>query len=218
MADHPLGPYTFKGNYIPKFEGQAGTNHGSIVKYQDKWIAFHHSAIVSGGKSEVRSLMADWLLYNTDGTIKPIFPSKDGISLGIKPTSTILLEAENGKAAGGKLAGTQVETSTKDFSGKGYVTGFDIRQDYVQVLAQVGYDMKARLKVRLSADADFAADIMVWPNMLDGWSGTKLKKTNSWEDIDLGEVQLHQGDNLIKFTSHNNVNLKIDYFLVKPLN
>jgi hypothetical protein len=117
-AEKPLGPFTFKGNYIPKFEGQAGTNHGSIVEYKGKWIAFHHSAIVSGGKSEVRSLMADWLEYNPDGTIKPIIPSKEGISNGVKPKSTILLEAENGKAAGGKLAGTAVEAQHQVSRGK----------------------------------------------------------------------------------------------------
>jgi hypothetical protein len=85
------------------------------------------------------------------------------------------------------------------------------------VLAQVGEAMKANLKIRLSADSNFAADIMVWPNMRDGWNGTKMKKTNGWELIDLGEVQLYQGDNLIRIQTHQNANLKVDYFLVEPL-
>ena len=97
------------------------------------------------------------------------------------------------------------------------MTGFDKRYDYVQVLAQVGEDMQARLKVRLSADQDFAADILIWPNMLDGWNGTKLRKTNGWETIDLGEVQLHRGDNSIRINTHQDVNLKIDYFILEPI-
>jgi hypothetical protein len=217
MAEKPLGPFNFKGNYIPKFEGQAGTNHGSIVKFKGKWIAFHHSAMVSGGKSEVRSLMADWLEYNADGTIKPIIPNKEGISKGAKPTNIILLEAENGVPAGGKLMGTFVDSAMNGFSGKGYATGFDKRYDYVQVLAQVGDSMRANLKIRLSADADFAADVLVWPNMLDGWNGTKMKKTNGWELINLGKVQLHQGDNIIRIQSNGNVNLKIDCFVIEPI-
>lgn len=217
VADKPLGPYVFKGNYIPKFQGQAGTNHGSIVKFRGKWIAFHHSAMVSKGKSEVRSLMADWLYYNPDGTIKTIVPSPSGISEGRPAQCRIFLEAENGVPAGGKLAGTQIESSLNGFSGKGYASGFDKRYDYVQVLAQVGEDMKARLKVRLSADQDFAADVLIWPNMLDGWGGTKIRKTAGWETIDLGEVQLHRGDNSIRINSHQNVNLKIDYFILEPI-
>jgi hypothetical protein len=58
VADKPLGPYTYKGNYIPYFEGQAGTNHGSIVKFKGQWLAFHHNMMISEGKSEQRSLMA----------------------------------------------------------------------------------------------------------------------------------------------------------------
>lgn len=217
VADKPLGPYVFKGNYIPEFKGQAGTNHGSIVKFNGKWIAFHHSAMVSGGKSEVRSLMADWLHYNEDGTIKPIIPDPKGISDGVPTRCQIFLEAEDCLQAGGKMAGTQAESVLAGFSGKGYVAGFDKRYDYVQVLAQVGEDMKARLKMRISASADFAADVLVWPNMLDGWNGTKIKKTNGWKIVDLGEVQLHQGDNNIRINTHQDVGLKIDYFMVEPL-
>ena len=217
VADKPLGPYVFKGNYIPEFKGQAGTNHGSIVKFNGKWIAFHHSAMVSGGKSEVRSLMADWLHYNEDGTIKPIIPDPKGISDGVPTRCQIFLEAEDCLQAGGKMAGTQAESVLAGFSGKGYVAGFDKRYDYVQVLAQVGEDMKARLKMRISASADFAADVLVWPYMLDGWYGTKIKKTNGWEIVDLGEVQLHQGDNNIRINTHQDVGLKIDYFMVEPL-
>jgi len=173
--------------------------------------------MVSKGKSEVRSLMADWLIYNPDGTIKPIIPNINGISEGIKPTCKIWLEAEYGKAAGGKLVGTTVETNENGFSGKGYVTNFDKRYDFVQVLAQVGEDTKANLKIRMNADADFSADILVWPNMLNGWDGTKLKKTNGWKEIDLGEVQLHQGDNIIRIQAHQKVNLKVDYFVITPI-
>jgi beta-xylosidase len=80
ISEKPLGPYAFKGKYIPEFKGQAGTNHGSIVKFKGKWIALHHSAILSGGKSEVRSLMGDYLYYNADGTIQPIVPNPAGLS------------------------------------------------------------------------------------------------------------------------------------------
>ena len=96
IADQPLGPYSSKGKYIPKFKNQAGTNHGSIVKFKGNWIAFNHAAILSGGNGYVRNLMADWLYYNPDGTIKTIVPNKKGVSNGIKSKSVIKLEAENG--------------------------------------------------------------------------------------------------------------------------
>ena len=211
-AEKPLGPYTFKGKYIPEFKGQAGTNHGYIVKFKGKWLALHHSAMVSGGKSEVRSLMGDFLFYNADGTIRTIIPNPAGLSEGKPTTCTVFLEAEDANAAGGKLMETQIASEFQGFSGKGYVTNFLNHYNYVQVLVQVAKDMKAKMKIRLCADADFSADILVGNHMRDGWNGTKMKKTNGWEEIDLGEISLKEGDNLIRINSHQNVNLKVDYF------
>jgi Beta-xylosidase len=217
IAEKPLGPYTFKGKYIPEFKGQAGTNHGSIVKFNGKWIALHHSAILSDGKSEVRCLMGDYLYYNTDGTIKTIVPDPAGLSQGKPTTCTVFLEAEDAPGAGGKLMETKFSNEVPGFSGTGYVTNFLNHYNYLQVLVQVAKNMKATLIIRLAADADFSADILVGALMRDGWNGTKIKKTNGWEEINLGEVELKEGDNIIRINSHQNVNLKVDYFkLIMP--
>ncbi len=217
-SDKPLGLYKSQSKYIPLFKGHSSTNHGSIIKYKNNWIAFHHSSWLSGGVFEERSLMADYLYYNPDGTIKPIIPDSLGLSKG-KPTNCIIfLEAENGKAAGGRFEGTQVENSFPGYSGKGYVTGFDVRRDYVEVLVQVAKDMKATLKMRYAAEKDFTADILVGPKMIVGWGVLKLNKTNGWEEVNLGEVELKAGDNKIHFSSRDNINIsiKIDYFIVEP--
>lgn len=94
MSKNPLGPFTFKGKYVPAIKDHAGTYHGSIIQFKNKWIAFYHSKILSGN-AYCRSLMADWLHYNPDGTIIPIQPSKEGISNGVTPKCKILLEAES---------------------------------------------------------------------------------------------------------------------------
>ena len=97
-----------------------------------------------------------------------------------------------------------------------FYPGFDIRQDYAEVLVQVAKDMNANLKIRLSAEADFPADILVGPFMLAGWNGLPIKKTNGWEEVDLGTIPLKAGDNKIRFTCHKNPHVKVDYFLVTP--
>ncbi len=216
ISEKPLGPYKYMGKYISVFKGCSGTNHGSICKYKDNWIALYHSAWVSGGKSEVRNLMANYLYYNADGTIKPVLTDTLGITNGVLTKSIILLEAENAMASGGKLEGTKVESSIKGYSCKGYVTGFKYRPDYVEVLVQVAKDMDADLKIRLSSDSDFYADILVGVTMLAGWEGLKIHKTIGWEEIDFGKVRLKEGDNKIRFTSHD-YNIKIDYFKLEPI-
>ena len=72
--------------------------------------------------------------------------------------------------------------------------------------------MKANLKVRLSAEANYTADVLVDVTMMADWGGLPLKKTNGWETIDLGEILLKAGDNKIRFTPQQNINLNIDFF------
>lgn len=217
ISDNILGPYEYKGKYISEFNGQAGTNHGSIIQFKGKWIAFHHAAWLSNGISESRNLMADFLEYNTDGTIKPIIPNKEGISGGKEGKTTIHLEAENAPKQGGTLGSVFIDKDKKGFSGSGYVTGFDIRRDYIEVLVQVANDTKANLKIRLDANSDFTADVLTGVTMMAGWDGLPIKKTNDWEVIDLGEVQLKSGDNYIRFTTQKDIDLKVDYFEIIPL-
>jgi hypothetical protein len=88
--------------------------------------------------------------------------------------------------------------------------------DYVEVLVQVANDIKANLKIRLSADNDFKGDVLVGVKTLAGWDGTAFKKTNGWEEVDLGQVELKQGDNKIRINSKKNVNLKVDWFKIEP--
>lgn len=212
VSDKPLGPYETKGQYIPFFEGQAGTNHGSIVQYKGEWLAFHHAALVSGGMSEVRNLMMDKLEYTSQGgiqTIKPAIREK-------APVCHILLEAESAPKAGGDLKGTFVENTVPGFSGRGYVTGFDVSHDNVSVLAQVATDMKSRLLIRYRADKDFRSTILVGNYVLNGWQDVIVPKTNGWSELDLGEVSLHAGDNRIRFTCKEEAGLMIDYIKLIP--
>jgi len=127
-----------------------------------------------------------------------------------------MLEAENGKASGGRLNGTETANNFPQFSGKGYVTGFDVSHDYVEVLVQVANDMKANLKIRLAADNDFNGDVLVGAKTLAGWGGTAFKETDGWEVIDLGLVDLKQGDNKIMINSKQNANLRVDWFKLEP--
>ncbi len=214
VSENILGPYQFKGNYLPFFEGQSATNHGSIVQFKEHWISFYHAAWLSEGINESRNLMADFLSYNKDGTIKAIIPSKEGVSSGKKGKTIIHLEAENALLQGGKFGAIAKDFKGKGFSGTGYVTGFDKRRDYIEVLVQVAKEIKVNLQVRLSADADYTADILVGFTMMADWGGLPMKKTKGWEIIDLGKIVLKAGDNKIRFTPQQNVNLKIDYFQI----
>lgn len=217
-ADKPLGPYTFQKIYIPKFAGHSGTNHGSIIEWKGKWIAFHHGSQLSQGNSSCRNLLADWLSYDKKGEIKTINDPK-GLGLAEKSKVTIFLEAENAAMQGGKLDGVYVSNTTKGYSGNGYVTGLDTKFNFVEVMAQVAKKTRCNLTIRINADADFHADFLVGCRVLNNeWNGMLINKTDGWQEIHFENIELEVGDNPIKMQSYQDANLKIDWFKIDILN
>ncbi|MBN2174082.1 MAG: family 43 glycosylhydrolase [Bacteroidales bacterium] len=220
IADRITGPYIPQSQYIPHFEGQAGSNHGSIVKFKENWIAFYHGAILSGGNGYNRNLMADFIIYHTDGTIRPVIPAREGITNGEPVVCNIRLEAESGKASGGMLVGTYPGNTTAGFSGNGYVTGFNHAEEYTEVLAQVAFEKKYMLEIRYTAESSRKIALCVNDFMLNGdyaaWKDIILPASEDFSVFRVGEITLNPGDNRIKLMSLNG-DLKLDYFTLRPL-
>lgn len=222
IADDPMGPYVSMGQYIPWFNGQAGTNHGSVVKFRGKWMAFHHGQQLSNGNGYSRNLLADDLFYNEDGSIQTIIPSDNGITNG-KPTNCIIrIEAENGVPSGGKLMGVDVSQEKLAYTGAGYVTDFDQREDYTQILVQVAKDCKFKLSIAYHAEKDVKVAILVNAIMLNGgyvdWKDIIIPKSAQQKFTlhALGEVSLNEGNNLIRFMTIDN-DMDIDYFILESI-
>jgi arabinoxylan arabinofuranohydrolase len=88
MSDHPLGPYTYKGEILDTVN--SGTNHHSIVEYKGTWYFFYHNADLSEKniKDKIeeqkysdfrRSVCVEYLYYNEDGTIQKISQTKKAV-------------------------------------------------------------------------------------------------------------------------------------------
>lgn len=213
-ADKPLGPYTYQKIFIPTFDLSSSTNHGSIIRWKDKWIAFHHSSHLSEGNLHCRSLLADWLSYNENGEISTISAPK-GLGLAEKTNVTIVLEAENAPLQGGKLDGTYVGVTKDGYTGTGYVTGFETDFNYIQVMVQVAKKMKADLTIRIDAEEDVHVDFLVGSTILNyEWEGMLIKKTDGWQDIQFNDIQLEPGNNPIRIQSYQDSGFKVDNFRI----
>lgn len=89
-SDKPLGPYRYRGVVLD--EVNSGTNHHSIVKFKGKWYMFYHNSDLalknipesSDDRKYIqwrRSVCVDRLYYNSDGSIKKVIPTKEGVSI-----------------------------------------------------------------------------------------------------------------------------------------
>ncbi|MFO8001539.1 MAG: family 43 glycosylhydrolase [Marinilabilia sp.] len=86
MGDDPMGPFEYKGTIMEESPIGCWTNHHSIVDYKDQWYLFYHHNDLSPDFDKNRSIKADSLFFNADGTIQKITPSWRGV--GITPANT----------------------------------------------------------------------------------------------------------------------------------
>jgi beta-xylosidase len=87
-ASSITGPWTHRGAIISQTL-QSETNHQSIVQYNGIWYFTYHNAALEGGGPYNRSVCIDVLNYNSDGTIRPVTMTSEGVaSIGAAPFKT----------------------------------------------------------------------------------------------------------------------------------
>lgn len=79
MSANPLGPWEYKDVFLEPTG--CDTSHGSVVEFCGLWYLFYHNCDISGA-GNLRSVCADYLYFNEDGTIKTVEQTKKG---GIMP-------------------------------------------------------------------------------------------------------------------------------------
>ncbi len=81
MGNSPMGPFEFKGIIMDESPVGCWTNHHSLVEYKDQWYLFYHHNDYSPEFDKNRSIRADSLFFNPDGTIQKVIPTLRGVGL-----------------------------------------------------------------------------------------------------------------------------------------
>ena len=92
MAESMEGPWTF-GGYLTTSANHGFTIHPSVIQLNGQWYFIYHDGSYSrngepGGDCR-RSVCAEYLYFNTDGTIKPIPLTQEGLSPRLTPETDI---------------------------------------------------------------------------------------------------------------------------------
>ncbi len=80
MADSPFGPYKPMGNFFFGTDTHtiSKTAHGSAIEVDGQWyVAGHYD--VFPGNPYCRTTVIEYMYFNEDGTIKPIYITQEGI-------------------------------------------------------------------------------------------------------------------------------------------
>lgn len=81
MGNGPMGPFEFKGVIMDESPAGCWTNHHSIVEYRGQWYLFYHHNDYSPHFDKNRSVRADLLFFNADGTIRKVTPTLRGVGI-----------------------------------------------------------------------------------------------------------------------------------------
>jgi hypothetical protein len=81
MSKNPTGPFTVTGVIMDESASGCWTNHHSLVEYKGQWYLFYHDKDLSPEFDKNRSIKADYLSFNQDGTINKVIPTLRGIGI-----------------------------------------------------------------------------------------------------------------------------------------
>lgn len=85
-SNSPLGPFKFTGVIMDEAPSGCWTNHQSIINFKGQWYLFYHDDQLSPKFDKNRSVRADSLFFNNDGTIRKVKRTLRGV--GITRAST----------------------------------------------------------------------------------------------------------------------------------
>ena len=81
IGDNPMGPFKMAGVVMDESPMNCWTNHQSFVQYKGQWYLFYHQNAYSPKFDKNRSICADTLFFNSDGTIRKVTPTLRGVGL-----------------------------------------------------------------------------------------------------------------------------------------
>lgn len=100
MSNNPLGPFKYAGVMMDESTSGCWTNHQSIIEFKNQWYLFYHNDDLSPNFDKNRSVRADSLFFNEDGTIRKVIPTLRGVGVS-DATKKIEIDRFSAKSAEG---------------------------------------------------------------------------------------------------------------------
>jgi len=102
IGDNPLGPFKMTGVIMDESPSGCWTNHHSFIQFKNQWYLFYHDRDYSPNFDKARSIRADSLFFNADGTIKKVIPTLRGIGV-TDATKEIQIDRFSAKSDGASI-------------------------------------------------------------------------------------------------------------------
>jgi len=183
------GPFKPAGVILDESASGCWTVHHSIVDYKGQWYLFYHDRDLSPSFDKHRSIRADKLFFNADGTIRKVVPTLRGVGV-VQATSQIQIDRYSGTSDAG-IAVSFLEPANPQ---AGWKTTFSGAKSWVRFNdVDFGSGAQKTIEVRAKAPGGGALEIR-----LDRQDGAVLGhmdvgQANDWKIVTVAAKSIPAG-------------------------
>lgn len=200
----PTGPFTWAGVVLDESETGCWTSHHSFVEYKGQWYFFYHDRDLSPGFDKRRSIRADKVYFNEDGSIRKVVPTLRGVGV-VKAASEIQIDRYS--ARGGDAANVSFLDDANPHAG--WKTAFKAPQAWVR-FNEVDFGRGGQKSFELRARGQGALEIR-----LDSTEGPVVARAKldegDWKVVKAGAKKIPSGTHDLFVTQTEAAELEVDW-------
>lgn len=206
-GDNPLGPFKRTGVIMDESPTGCWTNHHSVICFKDQWYLFYHHNDYSPAFDKARSVRADSLFFNADGTIQKVIPTYRGIGI-TRARSEIQIDRYSQIST----TGSSIEflDTTNRFSGWKSVfekAGAWVQYNSVDFGKQPLRSVLARLRVPAGGSLQIRIDNTAGPLLAE----LKADALPEWQLLKLPLLKYHSGIRHLVVVSKDDRRVEVDW-------
>lgn len=206
LGDNPLGPFKMGGVIMDESESGCWTNHHSVIQFKNQWYLFYHDRNYSPNFDKARSVRADSLFFNEDGTIKKVIPTLRGIGV-TNATSQIQIDRFSSKS--NDVAIAFLDTTNRFL---GWKTIFNKSNAWIQYNS-VDFGKKPLKTLLLRAISETGGSLQIRTGSLKGpiVAEVKIPKGADWKEVQVPVGKFHSGIQNLFIVSKDNNQIEVDW-------
>jgi Glycosyl hydrolases family 43/Carbohydrate binding module (family 6) len=207
MSDNPLGPFKMTGVIMDESPTGCWTNHHSVIQFKNQWYLFYHDRDYSPNFDKARSVRADSLFFNTDGTIKKVIPTLRGV--GQTNAKKEIQIDRYSKISDDGVSIAFLDTLDKF---KGWKTIFNRADSWVQYNS-VDFGKKALKTFLIRSASGSGGRLQIRMNSTDGpvIAEIKIPKSTDWKVIKAPVIKFPRGIQNLFVVSKGNNQTEVDW-------
>ena len=178
ISDNPLGPFKVTGVIMDESASGCWTNHHSVIQFNSQWYLFYHDKDYSPHFDKARSVRADKLFFNADGTIQKVIPTLRGVGV-TRADAVIQIDRYSAVSPEG------IRIEFIDTAGRflGWKTIFNSKGAYVQYnTVDFGKKKYKKIIIRSMAEGEAAVEIRTGSVTGPVIATVKIQQGSGWKN------------------------------------